>query len=100
MSKSSTSDLTNTNRSRIVTESPSECGGIGRRTRLKICWELIPWGFKSPHSHLNFASVLMDDYDDFSLMDLVEEIHDTLDLEENKNEEETLEEFLKSNWDF
>ena len=28
-----------------------ECGGIGRRTRLKICWELIPWGFKSPHSH-------------------------------------------------
>ena len=42
----------------------------------------------------------MDDYDDFSLMDLVEEIHDTLDLEENKNEEETLEEFLKSNWDF
>ena len=42
----------------------------------------------------------MDDYDDFSLMDLVEEIHDTTDLEERLTDDETLEEFLKSNWDF
>lgn len=42
----------------------------------------------------------MDDYDDFSLMDLVEEIHDTMDLEDNQTDKETLEEFLNSNWDF
>ena len=42
----------------------------------------------------------MDDYDDFSLMDLVEEIHDTLDLDDKQTDDETLEEYLKSNWDF
>jgi hypothetical protein len=42
----------------------------------------------------------MDDYDDFSLMDLVEEIHDIMDLEDNQTDKETLEEFLKYNWDF
>ncbi len=84
----------------MLVESSSEYGGIGRRTRLKICWELIPWEFKSPYSHLNFASVLMDDYDDYSLMDLVEEIPDTMDLEDNRTDKETLEEYLNSNWDF
>jgi len=42
----------------------------------------------------------MDDYDDFSLMDLVEEFPDTMDLEDDQTDKETLEEFLKSNWDF
>ena len=45
--------------------------------------------------------LLMDDFDtDFSLMDLVEEIHDTLDLEDRQSDDETLEAFLNSQWDF
>ena len=32
-------DLTNLYRSPIFVKYSSECGGIGRRTRLKICWE-------------------------------------------------------------
>ena len=28
-----------------------EYGGIGRHTRLKICWPLRSWEFKSPYSH-------------------------------------------------
>jgi hypothetical protein len=43
----------------------------------------------------------MDDFDtDFSLMDLVEEIHDTMDLEDLHSDNETLEAFLNSQWDF
>ena len=45
--------------------------------------------------------LFMDDFDtDFSLMDLVEEIHDTLDLEDRQSDDETLEAFLNSQWDF
>lgn len=45
--------------------------------------------------------LIMDDFDtDFSLMDLVEEIHDTLDLEDRQSDDETLEAFLNSQWDF
>ena len=42
----------------------------------------------------------MDDFDDYSLMDLMEEIPDTMDLEDNRTDNETLEEFLNSDWDF
>ena len=45
--------------------------------------------------------LLMDDFDtDFSLMDLVEEIHDPLNLEDRQSDDETLEAFLNSQWDF
>ena len=45
--------------------------------------------------------LLMDEFDtDFSLIDLVEEIHDTMNLEDSKSDDETLEAFLNSQWDF
>ena len=45
--------------------------------------------------------LLMDDFDtDFSLMDLVEEIHDPMNLEDRQSDDETLEAFLNSQWDF
>ncbi len=43
----------------------------------------------------------MDEFDtDFTLFDLVEEIHDTMNLEDSKSDDETLEAFLNSQWDF
>ena len=45
--------------------------------------------------------LLMDDFDtDFSLMDLVEEIYDPMNLEDRQSDDETLEAFLNSQWDF
>ena len=45
--------------------------------------------------------LLMDEFDtDFSLIDLVEEIHDTMNLVDSKSDDETLEAFLNSQWDF
>ena len=42
----------------------------------------------------------MEDFDDFSMMDYVEEIHEGWDPFEEKSEEETLQAFLNSDWDF
>ena len=35
----------------LISVMSCEYGGIGRRIRLKICWPLRSWEFKSPYSH-------------------------------------------------
>lgn len=41
-----------------------------------------------------------DSYEEFSMMDFVDEVHDGIDLQEDEDDERTFAAFLNSNWDF
>lgn len=41
-----------------------------------------------------------DSYEEFSMMDFVDEIYETMDLHEDEDDERTFTAFLNSDWDF